>query len=349
MNSNSCSLIFFDEGINNRIPWTSLWSLALVSRERFITRLCLYLNKSLSENPCGSQSHDGELQVQEAQVVANFLVPADQQSPGAVEPRMSPFDFPPPRFAATPLRFPFFVGLARHMRRVAAFANHAIDRFASIAFVEAQMLRLVRSRLGSLDRDRIQRRGRQLLVRHIGAVHGDRQRHAATVDQRRTFDVELAPIRRVFPGSPPQRRLGHRPVQTLPLPVDPFQLIVFLPERVPRGPRTRRLALTPGNTHESSCRNRIVGASPSIGSRWRGRTGFPPRLIAWVTADGPLCRIVCKSGSPIRSVPITPRESRETLTPNRRSWTHLRVELRKTLPQQAHAVPMLSRRFSDRL
>ncbi len=48
--------------------------------------------KSLSENPCGSQRDDGELKMQEPDVVGDFFLPADEQSPGAVEPRMRAFE-----------------------------------------------------------------------------------------------------------------------------------------------------------------------------------------------------------------------------------------------------------------
>jgi hypothetical protein len=42
------------------------------------------------------------LELQEAQVIGDFFLPADQQPPGSVEPRMSTFDFPTPGFTTTP-------------------------------------------------------------------------------------------------------------------------------------------------------------------------------------------------------------------------------------------------------
>ena len=138
--------------------------------------------------------------MQEAQVVGDFFLPADQQSPGTVEPRMSTFHFPTPRFAATMLRLRDLVGLAWNMRCVAPRAYFTVDRFAGVALVEAKILGLGRRWLGALDGNGVERVGDQLLVRHIGAFHGHSQRHATAIDQRRAFDAELAAIGRVFPG-----------------------------------------------------------------------------------------------------------------------------------------------------
>jgi len=54
---------------------------------------------SLSENSRGSQSNEGELKVQEADVVGLF--PADQQAAGAIDPGMGAFNFPTASFTAT--------------------------------------------------------------------------------------------------------------------------------------------------------------------------------------------------------------------------------------------------------
>src|ERR1700761_4810460 len=105
--------------------------------------------------------------MEEAEIVGDFLFPADQQSSGTVEPRMGAFDFPAARLATAVLGLRRLVGLARHVGRVAALANLSIDRLAAVAFVEAEMLRLPRSRLGTLDRDGVQRLGHQALIRHI--------------------------------------------------------------------------------------------------------------------------------------------------------------------------------------
>src|ERR1700733_15425114 len=106
---------------------------------------------------------------------------------------MSAFNFPPPRLP-TVLRLWDLVGLAGNVRRIAAFAGLAVNRFAGIAFIEAKMLRLFGSGIRALDRDGVECGGKQFLIRHIGAFDGDGQRHAAAIDQRRAFDAELAAI-----------------------------------------------------------------------------------------------------------------------------------------------------------
>src|SRR5580698_8475106 len=113
--------------------------------------------KSLSENRCCFQRDDGELKVQEADVVGDFFLPPDQESPGAVEPRMSAFDFPATGFAATALGLRGLVGLPWDMRCVTSPANFMINRIASIAFVETEMLRLLGRRLRTFDRDGVER------------------------------------------------------------------------------------------------------------------------------------------------------------------------------------------------
>src|SRR5664279_3098656 len=102
--------------------------------------------------------------MQQSQIVRGFLFPANQQAPCAVEPGVRALDFPATSLAAALLGFGGLVGLARHVRRIAALANFAIDRRAGVAFVEAEVVRLLGSRLRTLDRKGVQGRGHQLLV-----------------------------------------------------------------------------------------------------------------------------------------------------------------------------------------
>ena len=88
--------------------------------------------------------------MQEADVVRNLFLPAGEQPPGSVEPGMCAFDLPSPSLSWM-LRLWDLVGLARNVRRIAAFAGLAVNRFAGIAFIEAKMLRLFGSGIGALD------------------------------------------------------------------------------------------------------------------------------------------------------------------------------------------------------
>jgi hypothetical protein len=75
--------------------------------------------------------------MQEAQIVRDFLFPANQQTPGAIEPRVGAFDFPAAGFASAVLGLRGLVDLAWDVRGVAALANLAIDRRAGVAFIES--------------------------------------------------------------------------------------------------------------------------------------------------------------------------------------------------------------------
>ncbi len=224
------------------------------------------------------------------------------------------------------LRLWDLVGLARNVRRIAAFADLAVNRFAGIAFIEAKMLRLFGGGIGALDRDGVERGGNQFLVRHIGAFDGDGQRHAAAIDQRRAFDAELAAIGRIFPGffpHPAATWSSPRPCSAISSRCLSVRRIRS--RRAPRVPRTRPIPPILGNTHESRCPSRTVWASPSTDSPWTTHTKCRPRRFAWEAADGHLYNWICKSGSPNRSVPTRPRGSGETLTRIHRPSTHLRA------------------------
>ena len=136
----------------------------------------------------------------ERQIVRDLFLPADQQPPGTIEPRMSTFNFPTTSFATPVRRLRSFIGLAWNVRLIAALANLAVHGFTSISLVEAKILRLGRRRFRTLDGNTVECLLHQFLVRHIGAGYGDGQRHAAAIDQRRAFDAEFATIGRVFPG-----------------------------------------------------------------------------------------------------------------------------------------------------
>ena len=59
---------------------------------------------------------------------------------------------------------------------------------------------LLGGRLGTLDGDGVQGLDHQALIRHIGAGHGNGQRHPTAIDERRTLHAQLAAIGRVFAG-----------------------------------------------------------------------------------------------------------------------------------------------------
>src|SRR6185312_8907071 len=266
--------------------------------------------------------------MQEAQVVRDFLFPADQQAPGAVEPGVGAFDFPAASRAAAAFRLRGLICFARHVRRIASRLSLAIDGFAGVPLVETEMLRLLGSGLGTFNWDGIQRLGNQFLVRHIGAVDGDAERHATAIDQRRTFDAQFAAIGRVFPGFFPHpaaiwlsprpgsatssRSLSDRRIRS---------------GRVPIIAGMHLVSPTLGNRRESRCRSRTARASPSTGSPWTTHTGYRPRRFASAIAGVRPCDCAYKREAPDRSVSIKRRGSGETLmTVGRPFGTSMQIE-----------------------
>jgi hypothetical protein len=100
----------------------------------------------------------GELEQRE--VILWFLRPADQECAVAVEPGVAGFDDPAPRARSRSGSFELeLVGTAADVRGVTAAGGEVVDPGVGVAAVQAQALRLLGRRLGSSDRDRVERRG----------------------------------------------------------------------------------------------------------------------------------------------------------------------------------------------
>src|SRR5215213_10831504 len=78
------------------------------------------------------------------------------------------------------------------------------------AFVEAEVLRPLAGRSGTLDRDGLQRPPHQLMIVAVGPVDGCSERDAAPVGQQRALDPALAAVRLVGAGFS-ARRAGPCP------------------------------------------------------------------------------------------------------------------------------------------
>ena len=83
------------------------------------------------------------------------------------------------------------------MDGVAFALGHGAARFATIAFVQTQML-LRRLRVWSFNWHSLQRRFQQAPVRRIGSADHDAERHALPIHQQVACGARFAPIRRVF-------------------------------------------------------------------------------------------------------------------------------------------------------
>lgn len=145
------------------------------------------------------------MKMDEAEIIRGLLLPADQESPGAVGPRVVAFDDPPSGAALASMTALRVFAFAGDVNCVASSSRGQPDGLRVVPFVRAQMLSAARGRAWSADRDALERVANQLLVMHIRAGDRDPQWNAAAVGQRRAFHTEFASIGRVFPGLFPPR------------------------------------------------------------------------------------------------------------------------------------------------
>ena len=75
----------------------------------------------------------------------------------------------------------------------------------------------------------------------IRSGHDERERDATGVHQEMSLAAFFPPIRGVVShGFPGQGRFGHGPVDRLPVPGDPFHLVVLRESRFPEGQKQTR-------------------------------------------------------------------------------------------------------------
>jgi len=208
------------------------------------------------------------LEMHERQVVRGFLLPPRQETPGAVRPRMQSFHYPPSRpgrsSTATVGRFTD----PGDVHGVAVGQRDLADRERVVALVRTQMLSMPASRPGTPDLPRAQCFADELLVMHIGAADGHRQRHAPAIGERRPFHSQLAAIRGVLPGffpRPEELWSSLHPCSASATGCLSVRHTHSAPAA--RTSRTLRLAPIPGSTHGWRCRSRTPAAWLSTDSR----------------------------------------------------------------------------------
>lgn len=149
----------------------------------------------------------------EPQVILGLLFPAYEQASSAVGPRVATFDDPAAGALSAATR-PGFGSTLGNVRHLAVPANQLLDRLATVAFVQAEMLPASSSRPGARYGNRTQRGSQKSLIVCVGPVDRDAQRHAARVAEHRALDAQLTAIGRVFPGFSPHPVAiwsSHRP------------------------------------------------------------------------------------------------------------------------------------------
>jgi hypothetical protein len=155
--------------------------------------------RGLSQNSSMIQGDVGKLQMDESQVVADFLFPADKQTPRTVRPRVAAFDDPTPRtLARTALDLNF--ALARNVQNITQTSGEGLRGSTAVAFVQAEMLLASSHRLGTRHGHRPQRGPQQSDVVSVRAGDRNADRHAAGVRHDGSFDAQLTAIGGIFAG-----------------------------------------------------------------------------------------------------------------------------------------------------
>lgn len=167
--------------------------------------------------------------MEHSQVVLDFLLRADQQSPEAIEPGMCTFDYPPsgPVARDLPLFLGFFPRVPTYER-----CNPLRCQFSNIRVVVPLVpMNVVRSficRLRPLYHHSLHRGFRQFHVMTVTAIHGYSQRDALSFSQRTALGACFVSIGEIGSFSFfPQRGFGRRPVHHLPFPIQPVQFVLL--------------------------------------------------------------------------------------------------------------------------
>src|SRR5215813_8321491 len=160
--------------------------------------------------------------MQKAQIVAYFLVPADQDAPETIHPTMRPFHHPAPGFETGLLLEGLGFFPARpDVDSEAKLLQEISDLIIILAFIQAQSLRCLGGRGRPLGGDTFNRLARHFEVIAIRAVDGEPNRHALTVGEEAALGARCPASGGVLAHLlPPQGGLGLWP---RPSPATPSQ------------------------------------------------------------------------------------------------------------------------------
>ena len=208
-----------------------------------------------------------------------FLVPHPQLAI-VIHPGMRALDHPTSSasfgFVPAPWR-----RLGRNMRNIAPRPHLLVSHLASVAFVNAEVLRPFLRRLRPLNHDRVQRLGQQLHVVSVGPGDDKRERGATAVHQQAALGPFFSPDQSGCsppPLAPKELCLASRPGFAIPKRCLPVRRIRPTPRAT--GARKSLAAATFGSGDEWRWRCQNSWAEPSIGSRCAAHTQWPRKSHA---------------------------------------------------------------------
>src|SRR5262245_36857927 len=193
--------------------------------------------------------------MQKAQIVARFLVPADQDASETIHPTMRAFHYPAPRFETGLLLeglgfFPACPDVGSAAKLLQEVANFVIV----IAFIQAQSVRCLGGRVRPLGGDTCNRLARHFEVIAIRAVDGEPDRHTLPVGENAALGARFPAIGGVLAHLfPPQGGLwlSPRPSPATPSPCPARRHMP--PAPVPTRPRRHPPPSTLGSADEPHC------------------------------------------------------------------------------------------------
>lgn len=142
-----------------------------------------------------------------------FLFVANEDAPALAQPGQRALDHPTPsRMTLSTAGIEFLLTDARDVRCVLVIGRRLTPGGIVVSLVEAQVLRRVGCRLGTLDHDRVERLRQQLRVVDVRRGDDYRERAAVRLDQEAALRAVLGPIRGVRADMiPPKRALPMAP------------------------------------------------------------------------------------------------------------------------------------------
>src|SRR5579872_1062065 len=235
------------------------------------------------------QSCDGELKMQETQIIRGFLFPANQQASRAVGPRVRSFHNPSARFTPFASRHCGTLAFARNVRDVLSTLSGAPYRLRVVPLIRAKMLLVAPFRRWTFYGDAFECCCDQLLIVHIRTRDGHSDGNPRAVCQHRALDTQLASICRVFPGFFPHPVAPWSSPRLNSATSSRFPSTRHTPPRhAATAFRTRRVEPIPENTRGGRCSTRTVRASHSTGNLYATRREYQSSPFASTTGDAHL-------------------------------------------------------------